>query len=499
MPLEPPTRDALSAVPPLDAIQSPVRRELSDADLAFDRSQDELGRGGNAVVYRATVQGHGLTVALKEPFPGRTVENETIERLLGEAEDWAGVDGHPYVAGVIDWGFGKRPWIAVEYLDAGPLTDHIGTMPLAQRLWTAYAIADGVFHANKHGLYHFDLKPANVLLATTTADHWPVPKVADWGVARKLIRHDGSISQATPEYAAPEQFDAIMPDEPVDEQTEVYQLGVLCYELLTGTHPSHLHGDLTAASDIAPELPAAIDAVFQQAIATDRRDRYDFALDFKRDLADIIDATVRGPPTDEHPGSTRTPSARDQSDRTQSSVQSTPASDVDAESTVQSTPASDVDAEPSVRSQESGDVDTELTDLDRIDPADARALASIGITTVDDLAALDYGADDLRLADQLDRSPNDVARWIGEAKDAPAADDSRSSPTDDTATRSRSAYQGPFDALERVTDEEAHALESIGITDLRDLATVDDAAVARKLNRSANEIARWRSEAKSKR
>jgi outer membrane protein assembly factor BamB len=296
MPLDDGVREELDAVPPLDAIESPESRELSHDRLEFDREADEIGRGGNAVVYEATTPEDGSRVAVKEPQPGGTIDKSVIEEILAEAEGWAAVDDHPYIAGVVDWGFGRRPWIAIEYMDGGPLAEYVGEFDPAQRLWTAYAIADGVAYAAGKGLAHHDITPNNVLFRETADGTWMVPKVADWGLARELIQHQGSISQATPEYAAPEHFAAIMPDADVDERTDVYQLGVVCYELLTGVHPNHLRGEVVAPTERAPELPDPVDAVLETALAHEQDDRYGHPWGFRNALRNaVLDALVERP------------------------------------------------------------------------------------------------------------------------------------------------------------------------------------------------------------
>jgi cell division protein FtsZ len=158
-----------------------------------------------------------------------------------------------------------------------------------QRLWTAYALTDAAAYASgQHGLAHHDLHPQNILFQTTSDGTWDVPKIVDWGLSRELIQHTGSVSQTTPKYAAPEQFDALMPQVSVGPHTDVYQLGVVCYELLTGHYPSHLHGDIPKASDRNPTLPEAIDDILTQALAHDRRHRYDHPIEVRNALENIL-------------------------------------------------------------------------------------------------------------------------------------------------------------------------------------------------------------------
>jgi serine/threonine protein kinase len=302
MPLPDSVRSALDSVPELNRTttpstlrnyQLPAFDDLSYSRFEFDEAADKLGTGGNAVVYQATVTPDNDTVALKRPFPGRTIPNQTVRQLLNEGKKWAAVDDHPYIASVFDWGMDGPPWIAIEYLSGGTLQDRIEDLGLLQRLWTAYALIDAVAYATgQHGLTHHDLHPQNILFQQTPSGIWDVPKIVDWGLSRELIQHTGSVSQATPDYAAPEQFDALMPDVRVGPHTDVYQLGVVCYELLTGEYPNHLGDDITPPSQIKPALPAEIDALFLQALAHDRDNRIAHPLllreNFRRELERAI-------------------------------------------------------------------------------------------------------------------------------------------------------------------------------------------------------------------
>jgi serine/threonine protein kinase len=288
MPLDGEGREGLTGVPAASDWSSPPDWDLSYSDFRFDEETDRVGEGGNAVVYRAHLPDEGLTVALKEPESGKTVPTATVDRLRSEGEQWARIDDHPYVAGVVDWGVVPKPWIAIEYLDGGTLSEYVGSVSLEQRLWTAYAIVDGVAYANRKGITHNDVKPSNVLFEETPDGVWNVPKVVDWGLARDLAERRESISQTTPEYAAPEHLDSVMPEAPVNEQTDVYQLGVVCYELLTGHRPDHLDGETPTPSSIEPSLPESVDRTLVRAMARDQSDRFEHALLLRKGIEDCI-------------------------------------------------------------------------------------------------------------------------------------------------------------------------------------------------------------------
>lgn len=283
-----------SRIPPRVKVASgPQTTEINYQRLEFDRNEDKIGKGGTAIVYRATDNNTKRPIAIKEPIISRTdntINNkQTITRLLKEAEKWARVDDHPYIGSVIDWGYDGVPWIALEYMDGGSLVKYIGEEKLTKRLWIAYAVADAVAYASgQHGVIHHDLKPQNILFRKTPENTWNVPKVCDWGIAKKLIQHDGSNSQVTPKYAAPEQQPATMPNVDTGPHTDVYQLGVICYELLTGKHPNHLRGSVIPPSDINGSLPPGIDEFLLTALNHDRQVRYDHPVSFRNQLKKIV-------------------------------------------------------------------------------------------------------------------------------------------------------------------------------------------------------------------
>ncbi|GAB3319091.1 nucleotide exchange factor GrpE [Haloplanus salinarum] len=256
---------------------------------------DRIGRGGRADVYEATVEGGNLTVALKEPRFSGTLHAEIGERFVEEARTWAGLDDHDHVVGVVDWGERPVPWIAMEFMKGGDLSDRAGELSTTQALWTALATTRGVHHAHRHGVAHLDLKPANVLFRSVE-DGWDVPKVADWGLSRRLLDGARERAEYTPTYAAPEQFDD---DSPVDTVTDVYQLGAICYELSTGRPP--FRGDAgwprterpAPPSDLA-DVPEAVDDVVLTALATEREDRYESTLYLRDALRDVLENVCDG-------------------------------------------------------------------------------------------------------------------------------------------------------------------------------------------------------------
>jgi len=242
-----------------------------------------IGEGGNADVTKATLPtpDGAVTLAIKEPRITGTIHTEAVSQMLKEAETWNKLSSHDYIVNVIDFGSEPIPWIAMEYMDAGHLGEQSGELEFAQALWTAIAVAKGVRHAHRRGVAHLDLKPENILFRSVN-DAWDVPKVADWGLSKHLINDSKSVEGLSPQYAAPEQFD----DEfgPVDDITDIYQLGAVFYELFTGQPPFSgkparamhkvLHEQPQPPTEVA-DVPAELDEILLTALAKERYDRYD--------------------------------------------------------------------------------------------------------------------------------------------------------------------------------------------------------------------------------
>jgi serine/threonine protein kinase/tetratricopeptide (TPR) repeat protein len=201
----------------------------------------EIGHGGMGAVYLATrVDGHyDQQVALKLIKRGMDSE-EVLRRFRRERQILADLS-HPYISRLLDGGttVDGRPFFVMEYVDGQPITQYVNTQQLStnQRLQTMLAVFVAVEYAHQHNVVHRDLKPGNILI---TADG--TPRLLDFGIAKLLdssqsAQSTGEISAAlhlfTPEYASPEQLRGL----PLTPASDVYSLGVVLYELLTGYRP----------------------------------------------------------------------------------------------------------------------------------------------------------------------------------------------------------------------------------------------------------------------
>ncbi len=145
-------------------------------------------------------------MSLKEPKHSGTITTEIIDAFLKEATTWQTIDQrerekprwgeYEHIVGIIDAGEAGAPWIAMEYMDGGDLEDRLETapdgIPVDEALWIGECLCRGLEIADEYGYSHLDVKPKNVLFRQTPEGTWDVPKLADWGVARKLADQTGT-------------------------------------------------------------------------------------------------------------------------------------------------------------------------------------------------------------------------------------------------------------------------------------------------------------------
>jgi len=211
-----------------------------------------LGEGGMGIVYLAEQQGSiRRRVALKVIKPGMD-SKRVLARFEAERQVLALLD-HPNIAHVYDTGMTEtgRPYFVMEHVKGLPVTEHCDhyKLTITERLRLFQQVCQAVQHAHQKGIIHRDIKPSNILV--TIHEDQAIPKIIDFGVAkavlqpltdRTLYTEQGQLF-GTPEYMSPEQAD--MASEDIDTRSDIYSLGVLLYELLTGVLPfdsETLHG-----------------------------------------------------------------------------------------------------------------------------------------------------------------------------------------------------------------------------------------------------------------
>ena len=230
----------------------------------------ELGRGGFGVVYEARDRDLGRQVALKVVRPGRVKEEEG--RVNREAEAIARLT-HPNLVTLYDVGRSDGgPYLVFEFLRGKTLQERMddGPMPVQEAVHVATEVARGLAHAHAEGVVHRDLKPSNVFLTNKGQ-----VKILDFGMAHAFGRR--RLSGGTPAYMAPEQWE----DEPEDERTDVFALGVMLHRMLSGEYPfpeGRGRWSSEAATvpklDVpgAPELPELVEKMLDRATKARPRD-----------------------------------------------------------------------------------------------------------------------------------------------------------------------------------------------------------------------------------
>src|SRR5262245_665030 len=195
-----------------------------------------LGRGGMGVVYKARQLGLNRIVALKMVLAGANASPQDLSRFRAEAEAVAQL-AHPNIVQIYEIGEQAGcPFLALEYVGGGSLAQQLDGTPLApkQAAQMVQSLARAVQHAHEKGIVHRDLKPANVLLSAEGT-----PKIADFGLAKRADSNQAHTLTGTilgsPSYMAPEQAEGAT--DKIGPATDVYALGVILYEMLTGRPP----------------------------------------------------------------------------------------------------------------------------------------------------------------------------------------------------------------------------------------------------------------------
>lgn len=247
----------------------------------------ELGSGGMGEVFLAEDTSLHRKVALKFLPPNYQMDEVARKRLLREAKSAAGL-GHANICTIHEVGeYEGKSFIVMEYVDGQTLRDRLaqGPLPWKEALPIAMEIAEALEEAHENGIVHRDLKPANIML--TPKGH---AKVMDFGLAKQLTRShalpdcDETASQITPQsmpigtpaYMSPEQLRG----EPVTCRSDVFSLGVIFYEMMTGLHPFRaanfpstadriFHEEPVAAGTLNPEIPAQIEQLLTRMLAKD--------------------------------------------------------------------------------------------------------------------------------------------------------------------------------------------------------------------------------------
>ncbi len=283
-----------------------ILQRLSDALADRYRLKREVGRGGAAVVFVAEDLQHGRPVAIKVIRP-EVAGSLGHERFLREIQVAARLT-HPHIVPLFDSGEADGLlYYVMPFVKGETLKDRLersGALDLDEALRIAREVADALAYAHGHGLVHRDIKPENIMLSSGHA------VVADFGICRAMDEAGGDgltqtgLTLGTPAYMSPEQWSD--PDK-VDGRSDIYSLGCVLYEMLTGETPfqgstahalmaRHAQQEVPSPRIVRPDLPQEVEAVIRWALAKVPDERAPSAFEFADALAEATRSS-RSTPT----------------------------------------------------------------------------------------------------------------------------------------------------------------------------------------------------------
>ena len=258
--------------------------------------KSELGRGGMATVYRAYDPRFEREVAVKV-LPSELLHSDPQFRLRfeREAKIIAQLE-HSAIVPVYDVGEADgQPYFVMRYMNGGSLSDRIkaGIMSVDEAARILGIIAPGLGEAHSKGIVHRDIKPSNILF-----DKRDNPYISDFGIAKLTQAQAGNVTGSaiigTPAYMAPEQAQG----DNIDGRADIYALGIILYEMLTGKQPyeadtpmavaiKHITDPVPHILNANPKLPEGMDTIIQTAMAKDKTERYSGAVEMTNALRDL--------------------------------------------------------------------------------------------------------------------------------------------------------------------------------------------------------------------
>jgi formylglycine-generating enzyme required for sulfatase activity len=276
-----------------------VGRELGEY-FVFER----IGAGSMAEVYKALQPSMDRLVGIKILSPALSHDPQFVARFRREVQIVASLE-HPHILPVIDFGEGEGTfYLVMRYVGGGTLNDLIDQGPISPPMALRYLseVGEALDYAHQRRVVHRDVKPRNVLL-----DQLGNPFLADFGLARLIegghITPSGVEMIGTPHYMSPEQARG----QPVDGRSDLYALGVVLYQMLTGRVPfeadstvgiimKHINNPAPAITEAWPELPEALNAVMAKAMAKEPDERYQMAHELTQAVAGALGTSVMAGP-----------------------------------------------------------------------------------------------------------------------------------------------------------------------------------------------------------
>ncbi len=246
------------------------------------RIQRKIGSGGMATVYEAVDMRSQARVALKVLHPHLADQPTYVARFLREAQMAIALRS-PYIVKMLESGQEKDlHYLAMEYISGATLqrfVQQLGALPVSQALDITYQVAQALEEAHRHGIVHRDIKPQNIMITPDGAI-----KVMDFGIARAMMMDSMTMTgmfMGTPHYSSPEQATG----DPVDIRSDIYSLGVVLYQLLTGTVPFQadtpqalllrvMQGNPVPVQLLRVDLPGRVVEIVEKMLRRDPAQRY---------------------------------------------------------------------------------------------------------------------------------------------------------------------------------------------------------------------------------
>jgi len=264
--------------------QGPVTMRSLPPEMTEKYAESEfIGKGGFARVFKAKRK-DGQYVAVKVPID---LDESTGKSFIAEMQNWTKFN-HPNIVKIFDYNIMPFPYFEEELCD-GSLDKLKKPMGTAQAAWIIFNVCEGLKYAHDRKIIHRDLKPQNILLKNG------IPKISDWGLS-KIITDLSSVTTAsfTPFYAAPEQ----VANKTKDQRTDIWQIGIILYELVTGTLPFNGESMIDIIASIPTKVPQPpgdlnpdakkIEGIILRCIEKDPAKRYQSVTMLQKDLAAFL-------------------------------------------------------------------------------------------------------------------------------------------------------------------------------------------------------------------
>ncbi len=281
----------VAATPPQSPVSRFTPRPLTLKQLPPDLSDrytesEFIGKGGFARVFKAKRK-DGKFVAVKIPI---SMDASTGKSFIAEMQNWTKLN-HPNIVKLYDFNIMPLPYFEMELCDSS-LADRKKPIDSEEAAWILFNVCEGLKFTHANRIIHRDLKPQNILIKNG------LPKISDWGLSRVISESTSTTTASfTPYYAAPEQISS----EHKDERTDIWQLGVIFYELVTGHLPFTGDSMVAVMGAIAsknPALPSSVEpgsqpveSIIMKCLEKNHSKRYQSVLELQKDLALFLRVT----------------------------------------------------------------------------------------------------------------------------------------------------------------------------------------------------------------